>query len=233
MSGNKSLKPIISQGHWRVSFLQIDAWVSLPRVDQWAEKCWDLKLERSPQSLSCNHSSINRSRAVRWCSRVLETAHTQLFHILACYTRECGIFIFCKKYIVHKIRLSIKPDSCNVLWDRGSCNPGCNTLFMATCKKSYCAHNIIYCARNIWLYSLDIVQDRLMFLFRSSAVEGTYSLDPVFFFPLFGINSLTHSPLAAAISLKHNKHYSSKRMYLRQNHHSILGKPSNKKDEKS
>ena len=41
-----------------------------------------------------------------------------------------------------------------------------------------------------------------MFLFRSSAVEGTYSLDPVFFFPLFGINSLTHSPLAAAISLK-------------------------------
>ena len=110
---------------------------------------------------------------------------------------------FARNIFVRKIRLSIKPDSCNVLWDRGSCNPGCNTLFMATCKKSYCAHNIIYCARNIWLYSLDIVQDRLMFLFRSSAVEGTYSLDPVFFFPLFGINSLTHSPLAAAISLKH------------------------------
>ena len=41
-----------------------------------------------------------------------------------------------------------------------------------------------------------------MFLLRSSAVEGTQSLELVFFFPLFGINSLTHSPLAAAISLK-------------------------------
>ena len=47
-----------------------------------------------------------------------------------------------------------------------------------------------------------MVQDRLMFLLRSSAVEGTYSLELVFFFPLLGINSLTHSPLAAAISLK-------------------------------
>ena len=44
-----------------------------------------------------------------------------------------------------------------------------------------------------------------MFLFRSSAVEGTYSFALVFFFPLLGMNSLTHSPLAAAISLKINK----------------------------
>ena len=51
-------------------------------------------------------------------------------------------------------------------------------------------------------YSLDMVQDRLIFLLSSSAVEGTYSLELVFFLPLFGMNSLTHSPLAAAISLK-------------------------------
>lgn len=43
-----------------------------------------------------------------------------------------------------------------------------------------------------------------MFLLRSSAVDGTYSLELVFFFPLLGINSLTHSPLAAAISLKND-----------------------------
>ena len=47
-----------------------------------------------------------------------------------------------------------------------------------------------------------MVQDRLMFLLSSSAVEGTYSLELVFFLPLLGMNSLTHSPLAAAISLK-------------------------------
>ena len=49
---------------------------------------------------------------------------------------------------------------------------------------------------------LDIVHDLLMFLFNNSAVDGTYNLELVFFFPLFGMNSLTHSPLAAAISLK-------------------------------
>ena len=37
VSGNKSLKPIISQGHWRVPFLQIDTWVSLPWADQWRD----------------------------------------------------------------------------------------------------------------------------------------------------------------------------------------------------
>ena len=57
----------------------------------------------------------------------------------------------------------------------------------------------------VFRYLLEIVQDLLMFLFRSSAVEGTYSFALVFFFPLLGMNSLTHSPLAAAISLKINK----------------------------
>ena len=56
--------------------------------------------------------------------------------------------------------------------------------------------------KNISSNLLDIVHDLLMFLFSNSAVEGTYSLELVFFFPLFGMNSLTHSPLAAAISLK-------------------------------
>lgn len=82
-------------------------------------------------------------------------------------------------------------------------------------------------------YALEIVQDLLMFLLRSSAVDGTYSfaLDfrlPGNYFwyweiilsglfgeiilqlywwsrfhsPLLGMNSLTHSPLAAAISLQ-------------------------------
>ena len=81
VSGNKSLKPIISQGHWRVSFLQIDAWVSLPRMDQWREKWRDLKHERSPRSLSCNHSSINRSRAVQ-CSRLLKAAYNKHLGLL-------------------------------------------------------------------------------------------------------------------------------------------------------
>ncbi len=41
-----------------------------------------------------------------------------------------------------------------------------------------------------------------MFLLSSSAVLGTYSFPPPFLRPLFGMNSLTHSPLTAAISLK-------------------------------
>ena len=57
----------------------------------------------SPQSLSCNHSSINRSRAVQWCSGVLETAHKQLFHILTC----CIIFVF----FLQEIHLYVKSDS--------------------------------------------------------------------------------------------------------------------------
>jgi hypothetical protein len=40
-----------------------------------------------------------------------------------------------------------------------------------------------------------------MFLLRSSAVDGTYSFALDFRLPLLGMNSLTHSPLAAAISL--------------------------------
>jgi hypothetical protein len=49
---------------------------------------------------------------------------------------------------------------------------------------------------------LEMVQERLMFLLSSSAVLGTYSFPPPFLRPLFGMNSLTHSPLTAAISLK-------------------------------
>ena len=48
-----------------------------------------------------------------------------------------------------------------------------------------------------------MVQLRRMFLLSSSAVLGTYSFPPPFLRPLFGMNSLTHSPLTAAISLKH------------------------------
>ena len=52
---------------------------------------------------------------------------------------------------------------------------------------------------------LEMVQDRLMFLLSSSAVLGTYSFPPPFLRPLFGMNSLTHSPLTAAISLKQER----------------------------